>query len=275
MAELSRTLAELHGLRSAAARATNLQAIIRYSEGLLEEAQALYQEALETAIEVGDDELIGLVCQNLGVIANILGDLREAQVLYLESIGSCVRTGSAANMAMAYNNLAMVASDLLEWMPAVVYFDRGIEVAERSGNLPQLARLYANRAEPLIHLGSRSQAAESLDRGELLAESLGADDTLTDICRFRALLARLEGDLDGAYAHTVRGVERATRSGLELERGELLEEQALVARAAVRPEEFEERATAALRCFEAVGAHADAGRVRRLLNGAAAETPGC
>src|SRR3712207_8227714 len=48
-------------------------------------------------------ETVGLACQNLGVIANIMGDLREARIRYLESIGSAVRSGRKLNEAASYN----------------------------------------------------------------------------------------------------------------------------------------------------------------------------
>src|SRR3712207_9401585 len=79
-------------------------------------------------------ETVGLACQNLGVIANIMGDLREARIRYLESIGSAVRSGRKLNEAASYNNLGMVCTDLGEFLEAGLYFDRGLEIAERIGD---------------------------------------------------------------------------------------------------------------------------------------------
>ncbi|MBV9773055.1 MAG: tetratricopeptide repeat protein, partial [Gemmatimonadetes bacterium] len=139
LADLSREIAERHGLMQEAARAVNVLGITRFSEGNWADAELLFEHTLQLAMDVGDDELVGLVCQNLGVLANIQGKLREARIHYLESIGSCVRSGSKRNELAIYNNLGLVCSDLREWMEAELYFDRGIEIAERSGDLAQIA----------------------------------------------------------------------------------------------------------------------------------------
>lgn len=226
LAELSWAISEQHNLPQAVARAINTVAVIRYSREDWHGARTLYETALERARDLGDDELIGLICQNLGVVSNVLGNLREARTLYLESIGSSVRSGNAWNAISAYNNLGLVCSDLGEWMEAELYFSRGIEIAERVGNSPLLARLHSNRAEPLIAISDLFQARQTLDTAEMVAVRVRDQGALADVARFRGVIARLEGDLPIAREQLTLSAEIAVQGGFDLERGEALRELA-------------------------------------------------
>jgi hypothetical protein len=222
MARLGEQLAVLHDLPRAAARAVNVRAMIRIALQDLDGARALFGRAMEGARRTRDDELLGLVAQNLGALANIQGDLREARLLYLESVAAAVRSGNKANAMMAYNNLGMLAADLREWLESELYFDRGIEIAQRLEHRPMLAKLHANSAEPLIHMGEPQRAAAALDRAEEVAVALGDPGTLALAMRFRAVLARLAGDHDAADAYLAQAAAHASAEGLELERAEIL-----------------------------------------------------
>jgi tetratricopeptide (TPR) repeat protein len=223
-ADLSFHIAELNGLAQAAARAVNVLAVTCYLQRDWSTAQSLYEDALERALDVGDDELIGYTCQNLGVVANILGHLREARVRYLESIGSAVRSGRKANEAAAYNNLGLVCADLGDWMESMLYFDRGLEIAERIGDLAQSARLRANRAEPLLAVGDFAEARRTLDRAEEIAIQINARPSLADVARYRGRLLRLEGDPEGAERELRRALQITREANLSLSRAETLEE---------------------------------------------------
>jgi tetratricopeptide (TPR) repeat protein len=206
LVNLSREIAERSGYVRSAARAINVLAIIRYERRDLAGARAYSRRALELALDVGDDELVGLACQNAGVVAEVMGDLREARIAFLESIGSFVRSGDTDSASLGYNNLGVVSAGMGEWLEAEVYFSRGIEIAERLHNSPRLAKLYGNRAEPLIFVGELQQAAESLRLAEETAEAVGDRFALAVASRWRAVMARLEGAHDEAERHLERAL---------------------------------------------------------------------
>lgn len=260
LAELSRTVAQRNDLPREEARALNVLAIVLHARRDWRGAQALYETALERALDVGDDELIGLCCQNLGVLANVQGALRAARVRYLESIASSVRCRNKRNELMAYNNLGMVCADLREWMEAEVFFERGIEIAERIGDAAQLARLCANRAEPLIHVGDMTRARETLERAERAALRINAPSVLSDVARFRGIAARLEGDLDAAERHLRKAVETARGGETALERAEALRELGSLEIATGRHGPGRASLAEAARLFEGTGALRDARR---------------
>lgn len=266
LADLCREIASRNGLQKGAARAMHLLAMFSHEQGDLDSAFPRYSAALEQAREIGDDQLIGFICQNLGVLANMRGDLRGARVLYLESIAATIASQDESNLTMTYNNLGMVCTDLREWLEAEVYFDRGIEVARRRDDRAQLARLYANRAEPFLRTADLKRAAASLDEADRHASEFGAASTSATIACLRAAAARLEGDLVRADRHLDRALEIARENDLALAEAEALEELARLRRAQGRLGEASSEAVAAQAIFRRIGAARDAANVTMLLD---------
>lgn len=267
LAELSFEMAERCGLARAAARAVNVRATLLHTREDLAGAAALYREALERARAVRDDELTGLVCQNLGVIANIQGELAEARALYLECIASSIRSGDRTAAMLAYNNLGMVCADMREWLEAELYMDRGLDVAERIGHLPTAARLYLNRAEPLIQMGELRRARATLDRAEELAVPLVDRGTLASVRRFRALIARLEGDFAAADRELEDAAALVVGEGHELGRAEILGALARLRWEQGRRDEARAALHRARDCFGALGAAREIRRLEEVLQG--------
>ena len=264
---LSLEIALLHGLTGAAARATNSLAAVWFHRQRWDKAGDLYRRARMLAVDVGDDTLVGYTCQNLGIVANVVGDVREARALYLESIGATARSGDRRTAMMIYNNLAMVCADLQDWMEAEIYFDRGIEIAEQLGDVPMLAKLRANRAEPLIHTGQITEARKAMDEAERLASPIRELRTLADIARFRSMIAREENDFRAAEQHVTRSLQLAQEAGLELELAEASEEHACLLTAQGRLREAVDALQRAQDRFRALGAQRDVARTQETLDG--------
>jgi tetratricopeptide (TPR) repeat protein len=261
MARLSWTIASLHGLTAAAARAANICGIIRHAQGDLEAAREIYEQVVELAREAGDDETLGIGCQNLGVVLNARGDLRDARALYLEAICSWVRSPRPHVAANIYNNLGMVCADLEEWMESEIHFLRGIEIAERVGQPQQLAQLCTGRAEPLIRMGEFQAARKSLNRAEALAVELDDSRILVDVYRFRAMIARLEGEYGRAEEWLNRALAIAESRKIEQEHGEALEEMARLRWAMERRGAARVVLREARRIYESLGAEQDVTRL--------------
>lgn len=264
LADLSYEIASRNNLSAAAARALNILAINRYIQQDWAGASQLYTRALELAVQAGDNVQAAWAYQNLGIVANILGRLREARTLYLESICAAVCAEAPSAAMLAYNNLGMVCTDLNDWLEAEVYFARGIEVAEQIGDLPAQARLYANQAEPMIHTGEHSRAWTSLKRAERLAQQVGDLETLSDIARFRAMIARLNGNEEAADRRVNEALRIAVEHGLDLEHAEALEELAVQRHARSQPAAAIFALQRAEQLFRSLGAQRDADRVAEM-----------
>ncbi|CAN5640646.1 hypothetical protein BH23GEM5_BH23GEM5_09230 [soil metagenome] len=240
-------------------------AAIRYSQRDFTSAGLLYDEARELAFDNGDDELVSLTSQNLGIISNLLGDLREAKALYLESIAAAVRCANARNAMIVYNNLAIMCADLRDWMEAEVYFDRATEIAEQLEDIPIQAKMKANRAEPFIRTGQLAQARKTLDAAEKLARQVNDKATQADIARFRSMIAREEGDLEAAAEQIAYSLQLAVEAGLDLEHAEALEEHACLLSAKGQTNEAVATLSEAHERYEALGAKRDVARTLEVL----------
>ncbi|CAN5799577.1 hypothetical protein BH23GEM6_BH23GEM6_02620 [soil metagenome] len=197
----------------------------------------------------------------------------RARALYLEAICSWVRSACPSVAATIYNNLGMVCADLEEWMEAEMHFLRGIEIAERSGQPLQLAHLVTGGAEPLIRMGEFETARASLVRAEALATELQDSKILADVFRFKAMIARLEGEYDEAESHLTRALEITEAARTEQELGEALEEMARLRWATQRRGKARMVLREARRVYRSVGAEQDVARLDSTLTSWAALAP--
>jgi tetratricopeptide (TPR) repeat protein len=265
LVELSRFISLAHRLEQEAARSLSVAGLIKYWEGRFSEAHRIYAAALAEARDAGDDQLIGWICQNLGVLSNIQGNHREARLCYLESIAATVASGDDLNVTAVYNNLGMVCADLHEWLEADLYFDRGIEVARRIGDRVQLGRLCLNKAEPLIEMGDFAEAVKMLDEAERIAREIRDAGVLCEVSHFRGRIARIEKDFDAARRWLERAVDLARSEKLQLSEAEALREMALLHWDCGRRTEAYSDASEALSLFRSLGASHDAASLTLLL----------
>jgi tetratricopeptide (TPR) repeat protein len=265
LAWLSLEIAERNGLPLEAARALNQVACTRYAGADFEGARFHFEAALDRGRSVRDGYLVGVACQNLGVLANIRGELMEARSLYLESIAASVRSGDRTTAMLVYHNLGMVCGDLGDWLEAELYFDRGIDLAEREANLPLLARLHVNRAEPLIQLSEFARARESLERASELAERVREPEVAAAVQRFHGVIARLEGNLPLAEAHLERARALAAEGGGDLEFAEATGSLASVRALQGRGEEARALLEEGAAIFRRLGALREVGRLEERL----------
>ncbi|MGH7444860.1 MAG: tetratricopeptide repeat protein [Longimicrobiales bacterium] len=228
LSELSYEIAYRNGHLRDAARAVNTTATIRHLLQDLDGAVALYEQALELARDVGDDELIALAAQNVGIIRNVVGELDGARAFYLESIAAALRTADARAAVVAYMHLGVVCSDLDECLQAGMYLERALEIAQRLDNRMLLASVHANRARPLLEMGELDAAENALDTAERLAPRNGYPGTRSNIARWRATLARMRNRLDDADRCIAQALQCADEEHMTLERAEALEELASI-----------------------------------------------
>lgn len=228
LAQLSYEIAQRIGDVLNAARALNTVATIRHVQQDLAGAALLYVQTLELARDVGDDELIALTAQNIGIIRNMEGAFERAREHYLESIAAALRTADARTALTAYMHLGMVCSDLDVCMEASLYLERALEIAERLNDRVLIASVHANRARPFLRMGELDNAQQALDLAERLVPGDGYPGTRSHIARRRSALARMRGRLDEADRHIERALAVANDERLALERAEVLEELGLV-----------------------------------------------
>src|ERR1043166_5094701 len=143
-------VAELSGDQAPAGHAINLQAIVHWRQGELDQAESLYSRARETALVAGEQWLAAMTAQNLGVIANIRGDLDRALRFYHTALTEYRTVGSASEMCGVLNNMGKLHTDLEQWDAAIRSFDEAAQIATVLGDVGAQILIEVNRAEMFI-----------------------------------------------------------------------------------------------------------------------------
>ncbi len=106
--EAAIAVAEAWADEAAAGHALNVQAVVYWQRGNLDEAERLYMTARTRALRAGDAKLAAMTAQNLGVLANIRGEYSVAQRHYEASLEEYRSLGLAEDVSYALNNLGLL-----------------------------------------------------------------------------------------------------------------------------------------------------------------------
>lgn len=115
--------------------------VVREKGGHLEEAEALYREALAWAEEAASFEAMGRAWNNLGALYHRLGRAEEAEAAYRKALHHAQEAQEWLLMAAALANLAELKGD-----PATL--EEAVRLLEEAGHTP-LAERYRARLETL------------------------------------------------------------------------------------------------------------------------------
>ena len=243
-------------------RALNLAGIAAFELGDIDVAEARWDELLGLADGSGDRDMMARAANNLGAVANLRGHSNQAVVFYRLALPLYQRLGQRRGLAQTYHNLGVSQRDLERYDEATSTFASAIQVAEEIPYPPVIAMTLISRAELEVRRSDFQVATELASRGLALAR--GLDDPISE---GEALRVRgLARSLSGAVAEAVREME----SALDLARqtgNKLLEAETLRDLGALSSDDDETahaRLTESLHCFEALGATAEADRIRAL-----------
>ncbi len=230
--EASLAVAELSGDLGSAGHAINLQAIVHWRQGELDEAESLYVRARETALVAGEQWLAAMIAPNLGVIANIRGDLTRALRFYQTALGEFRNLGSAAEMCSVLNNMGKLFTDQEQWDQATRSFDEATQIARVLGDVGAQILLDVNRAELEIARGDFVAARDACMRALKLSEETGDAHVLGEVHMHLGTVSRELGEYVRAEQHfesaDVLGHERREPlllAEIARERGELYRRQ--------------------------------------------------
>ena len=211
-------VAEAHGDLGGVGHAINLQAIIHWQQGDLDEAERLYQKARDSALEAGEAKLAAMTSQNLGVVANVRGDLEMAARHYETSLAAYRALGLASDVFVALNNLGLLHSQREQWKDAARSFDEAFRVAEVLGDRGACMRIEVNRAECLVAQGEHAQALAACDRARHIAGQVKEPRALGELHKAYGVVTRELGnhDLAEQYLLDARAVAELRQDPLLL-----------------------------------------------------------
>jgi putative nucleotidyltransferase with HDIG domain len=249
-----------------AAEALNTLGGLNVTTGSLEDARAVFLEALE--LGGSNRALRARVEQNLGIVANIQGDLDEALTRYGRSLQAYRGCGDEHGCALAYHNLGMVSADRQLYHEAERYFRESRAIAERVGDLYLQGLCLVNHAEVDIARQRYENARQNADDALSLFDQLGARGAKAGAYKVIGMMYRETGRSALAESRLRSAIDLAAAAGSVLGEAEAARELALLYQAMGRNQEALRLLNSAYGLFRRLDARVDlinvGGRVAEL-----------
>lgn len=214
---LSFALAELLPNTSLMGRALNGIAAVRYTERALEDAELLYAQARQLAVDGGDRELVGQTEQNLAIVATIRGEAEQATAWYTSAMDHFRAVGNEHTLAVVHHNLGMLYVDLGRLDDAEVHCVAALGIMARLGDVAMTASILLNRTELFLLRGRLAEARESCDRCFEIYGRMGDELGQAEALKLYGMLYRQMGRPFLAEKHLRSALEVACRRDALLE----------------------------------------------------------
>lgn len=224
--EVARAVAEATGDSSALARTTNALANGYWLRGRLDDAHRLYMQAGAEARMVGDVTLAAMVEQNLGTIANMRGDLANAIRHYETSLSGYRELGLDEQVGNLLNNMGMAHARLGQWQDAERTYLEALALCAACGDVRTSLMIEVNRAETLIARKRLIDAKLICERVLRRAQPLNDVRAVSEAQKNLGVVAREQGTLDLAERHLSDAFASATGREDLLLAAEVAREQA-------------------------------------------------
>jgi putative nucleotidyltransferase with HDIG domain len=265
--EVARAVAEATGDASALARTTNALAGGYWLRGRLDDAERLYTQAGVEAREVGDVKLAAMVEQNLGTIANMRGDLLGAIAHYETSLAGYRELGLDDQVGNLLNNMGMAHARLMHWEDAERTYLEALAMCAACGDVRTSLMIEVNRAETLIARRRLNEARLICDRVLRRAQPLNDLRAISEAQKNLGVVARESGSLDSAERYLHDAFAAATGREDLLLAAEVAREQAELYSAMRRERQTLQALNTSHRLFGELRAQRDIADVARRMRG--------
>src|SRR5438477_1568090 len=265
--EAAREVAEATGDASALARTTNAMAGGYWLRGRLDDAQRLYAQAGIEARAVGDVKLAAMVEQNLGTIANMHGDLPGAIAHYEKSLTGYRELGLDDHVGNLLNNMGMARARLAQWGDAERTYLEALAMCAACGDVRTSLMIEVNRAETLIAQRRLVEAKVICERVLRRAQPLNDVRAVSEAQKNLGVLARNSGSLDSAEQYLHAAFASATTREDLLLAAEVAREQAELFSVMRRERETLQALNTSHRLFSELRAQRDLADVARRMRG--------
>jgi len=206
--EAALAVAEALGDEAAVGHAVNVQGLLNYKMGRLDEAERLYLKARESARRAGEAKLAAMTSQNLGVIANIRGELEQALWHYEASLADYRALGLAKYICITLNNLGMLYTRMERWETAERAYEEAIPLSLQIGDVGVRIILEVNFAILWIARKEFAKARQACDRALTISEESRHSEAIGEVQKCYGVIFRETGDFAAA--------EDAFRNAVEL-----------------------------------------------------------
>jgi tetratricopeptide (TPR) repeat protein len=262
-------VAERLGYEAGRAHALNYLASIALRRGDINVAGSLMTDALKLADQCGESRLVGMLQQNLGILADIRGNPAAALAHYRVSLRTFETTNDLQPMSWVLNNLGYLHAKEARHEEAFEAYDRALGLARARGDLMAEGIVEENRAELYLTIDNLEAAYPSLRRAREIAELRDDDLRLAAALKLQGAYERLSGKPMEAtdtlrHALTLSAITEDALLGAEI-----LYQVGLALDAFGDHKGAQESLSSALEAFERIGARQWVGRTRQRLTNAA------
>jgi diguanylate cyclase (GGDEF)-like protein/putative nucleotidyltransferase with HDIG domain len=196
--EAALAVAEALGDEAAIGHAVNVQGLLNYKMGRLDEAERLYLKARESARRAGEAKLAAMTSQNLGVIANIRGELEQALWHYEASLADYRALGLKKYICITLNNLGMLYTRMERWETAERAYEEAIPLSQEIGDVTVRVMLEVNFAILWLARKEFVKARSACDRALAIAEETQHTEGLGEVQKCYGVIFRETGDFSAA-----------------------------------------------------------------------------
>jgi len=263
--ERSLAVATRIGYDAGRAHALNQMSSLALRRGDLLGAVSMLGDALTLAQRSGETRLVGLIQQNLGIVADIRGNPAAAAAHYRLALRMLEDANDPQAMCWVLNNLGYLLIREGSHEEARETFERALGIARARGDLMSEGIIEGNRAELHLTMGDADEAYESIRRSLEIAAQREDDVRRAEALKLLGAYERLVGRPSDAvetlrHALTLSAVVEDALLGAEVlyQFGQALHDLG-------DSESARQAWDAALEAFERISAPQWAGRVRDRL----------
>jgi putative nucleotidyltransferase with HDIG domain len=192
------------------ARTVNVMANSYWQRGLLEEAEPLYHKASRMARDAGDEHLVAMVEQNLGVVASMRGDDATALRHHMASLEQYRTLGMQEELARQLSNIGLAYTGLGRLEDAEAAYSEASTVALKGGFPVTRLMVEVNRVVMLIARREYDQARLACHRILRDAGEIRETRVLAEAYKHCGVIARETGEFVESEKFFAMAYESAT-----------------------------------------------------------------
>ena len=210
-------------------RRLNLEAMLRFDQGDVAGAAALWQAVVEHASEAGDQALLSAAHNNLVIVHTLQDRMEEAVAAYNRALLAARQTGDRRGAAQAHQNLAIIFREKRMPFEADGHFRQAAQGAIAAASDDVRGRVEEERALLLLDLDDVRMAEATAGRALRILEDISDMSGAGEAHRVLGIIALRRNENENAREHLLRARELAVRAHNALLEAETLEAMAVLA----------------------------------------------
>jgi predicted ATPase/DNA-binding SARP family transcriptional activator/Tfp pilus assembly protein PilF len=173
---------------------------LAYVQGDLSRAKDLYQECLSLSNELGHEQFIAHMNNNLGNIANDQGEYDQAAALYSEALAHYREIGWTWGVSMEYLHLGTVANAQGKYEKARSLYEESLTLYRQAGDKQRIALILNNLGLLADNLAQYDEATRLFQEAFTLYEQVGDRLGISNARQQLGKMAQRQGDYARATA---------------------------------------------------------------------------